>query len=197
LKRGLVRPCVPPDLLPKLSQRYFRAGEHVSGTGLGLAISREIVELHGGTMSFASPVPSTDCGTAVYVEIPLAPKPAVIAISQNPETTAFLKEKITALGYALDFLTDARQALAACFEHPPALLMVDARITDMNVRDFVMQLREEPKTQRLPIIVFGETAIARADVELYRHFGIFYSALPWSKPDLRNALAAAVRGKLR
>ena len=188
---------VAPEMLPKLSQRYFRAGDHVSGTGLGLAISREIVELHEGTMSFASPVPGTDCGTAVYVELPLAPKPVVIAISQDTEIADFLRRKITDFGYALDFLADARQTLATCFEHPPALLIVDARIADMNVREFMMQLREHAKTKRLPAIVFGETAIARADIELYRHFGIFYSRLPWSDPDLRNALAMAVRGKLR
>ena len=188
---------VPPEMLPKLSQRYFRAGDHVSGTGLGLAISREIVELHEGAMSFASPVPGTSCGTAVYVEIPLAPKPVVTAVSQDTATADFLKRKILGLGYALDFQTDARQTLEMRVEPPPALLIVDARITDMNVRDFVMQIRENPKTKRLPIIVFGDAAIARADTELYRHFGIFYSSLPWREPDLRHALAMAVRGKLR
>ncbi|MCL1921262.1 MAG: ATP-binding protein [Kiritimatiellaeota bacterium] len=188
---------VPPEQLPKLSQRYFRAGDHVSGTGLGLAISREIVELHEGAMSFASPVPGTSSGTAVYVELPLAPKPIVTALSQEPETAAFLKQRIRALGYALDLQAEARATLAASAEAPPALLIVDARITDMNVRELVMQLREHPKARRLPIIVFGEKAIARADVELYRHFGIFYFALPWREPDLRNALAMAVRGKLR
>jgi len=188
---------VPPEKLPKLSQRYFRAGDHVSGTGLGLAISREIVELHEGTMSFASPVPGTSCGTAVYVELPLAPKPVVIAVSQNPDTAQFLKRKIAELGYVLDYRTDAKQALATCVEQSPALLVVDTRMTDMNVRDVAMQLREHPKTKRLPIITFGEHAIARVDVELYRHFGIFYFCLPWSEPDLRNALAMAVRGKLR
>jgi len=188
---------VPPEMLPKLSQRYFRAGDHVSGTGLGLAISREIVELHEGAMSFASPVPGTSCGTAVYVELPLAPKPIVAAISQNPETAVFLKQKIDALGYAIEFLTDARQMLDRCLGQPPALLIVDARITDMNVREFVMTVRENPKTKRLPVIMFGEKVIARADVELYRHFGIFYSTLPWNEPDLRSALARAVRGKLR
>ena len=188
---------VSPEKLPKLSQRYFRAGDHVSGTGLGLAISREIVELHEGTMSFASPVPGTDCGTAVYVELPLAPKPVVIALSQDSETAYFLKRKIGELGYNLHILADAKEALAACFDHPPTLLVVDARITDMNVRELVMQLREHPKTKRLPVITFGEATIARADVELYRHFGIFYFSLPWHDPDLRNALAMAVRGKLR
>ena len=188
---------VLPEQLPKLSQRYFRAGDHVSGTGLGLAISREIVELHEGAMSFASPVPGTSAGTAVYVELPLAPKPVVVAITQDAETTAFLENKINALGYALDAQTDAKNTLAACIAQPPALLMVDARITGMNVRELVMQLRENPKTKRLPVIVFGETVVARADVELYRHFGVFYSSLPWHEQDLRNALAMAVRGKLR
>ena len=188
---------VSPEMLPKLTQRYFRAGEHISGTGLGLSISREIVELHEGSMSFASPVPGTDCGTAVYVEMPLAPKPVVAAVSQDAQVVALLEREIPARGYGLDLCADVRQTLAACLDSPPSLLILDARLTCMNAREVVMQLREAPKTKRLPVIMFGEQAIARADVEFYRYFGIFYFCLPWNGPDLGNALAMAVRGKLR
>jgi signal transduction histidine kinase len=67
----------------------FQVGDHVSGTGLGLAISREIVDLHGGSMSFASPVPGSACGTAVYVSLPLAPKPLVVAVTQDARPRGF------------------------------------------------------------------------------------------------------------
>ena len=36
-----------------------------------------------------------------------------------------------------------------------------------------------------------------AEVELHRHFGIFYSKLPWREKDLSRNLAMAVLGKLR
>ena len=188
---------IPSDVLPKVSQRYFRVGDHVSGTGLGLAISREIVELHGGTLEFASPVPGTDCGTAVYIGLPLAPKPTVVALSQDAETSAFLKERIVAQGYGLFFTESPREALDGCFTQQPSVFVLDGRISGMDIRDMVLQLREDNKTKRLPVIVLGLRALDRTEVELYRHFDIFYSTLPWHEKDLAHALAMAVLGKLR
>jgi PAS domain S-box-containing protein len=188
---------IPPEVLPKVSQRYFRVGDHVSGSGLGLAISREIVDLHGGSMSFASPVPGTDSGTAVYVSLPLAPKPLVVAMSQDRETAAFLKEKMIAKGYGLHFTESAREALEACFVKQPAVLVLDRRIEGADVRELILQVRENAKTKRLPVIVLGLQKLERNEVELYRHFGIFYSTLPWREKELARCLAMAVLGKLR
>ena len=188
---------IPPEVLPKISQRYFRVGDHVSGSGLGLAISREIVELHGGSMEFASPVPGSDCGTAVYVSLPLAPKPMVAILSQDPETSAFLKERIIALGYGLFSADSAKEALAFCLDKLPAAFVLDGRVTSCDVRDVVLQLREEAKTKKLPVIVLGCRTLDRAEVELYRHFDIFYSTVPNREDDLARALAMAVLGKLR
>jgi CheY-like chemotaxis protein len=188
---------VSPEMLPKLAQRFVRAGDHVAGTGLGLAISREIIELHGGGITFESPVKGTSCGTAVYVELPLAQAPLVMALSQDTAITAFLTEHIQKLGYGLTFFERSSLLRDTCFEHPPALLMLDGRIADMDIRELVMQLRENPKTKRLPIIAYANAVLARSDVELYRQQGIFYFCLPWNEAELAKALSMAVRGKLR
>ena len=124
---------IPPDVLPKISQRYFRVGDHVSGTGLGLAISREIVDLHGGSMSFASPVPGSTCGTAVYVGLPLAPKPLVVAVTQDAETAQFLQEKVVDRGYGLLLTESGQEALEAC-RKLPAVLVLDRRIQGADAR---------------------------------------------------------------
>jgi signal transduction histidine kinase len=188
---------VSAEMLPKLAQRFIRSGDHITGTGLGLAISREIIELHGGGITFESPVKGTTCGTAVYVELPLAQAPVVMALSQDATITAFLTEHILKLGYGLTFFDQSSVLRDTCFEQPPSLLMLDGRITDMDIRELVMQLRENPKTKRLPIIGFANVVLARADIELYRHQGIFYFCLPWNATELAKTLSMAVRGKLR
>ncbi|MFG1928618.1 sensor histidine kinase [Cryptosporangium sp. NPDC048952] len=61
----------PPEQLPRLFTRFFRAGtalEHgISGTGLGLTVTKAIVEAHGGSITAASGHPT---GTVFSVWLP-------------------------------------------------------------------------------------------------------------------------------
>ncbi|MFP2913256.1 ATP-binding protein, partial [Pyxidicoccus sp. 3LFB2] len=49
---------IPPDALPRLFERFYRVrdsrGRSHEGTGIGLSLVRELVRLHGGTVSAAS-----------------------------------------------------------------------------------------------------------------------------------------------
>ncbi len=64
---------IPPEHLPHLCERFYRADasrvRSHGGTGLGLAICRCIVDAHGGTLSFVSAV---GVGTIVTVTLPLS-----------------------------------------------------------------------------------------------------------------------------
>lgn len=52
-------PGIPPDTLPKIFDRFYKADEsrqaHEGESGLGLAIARSLVKMHGGTIQAASP----------------------------------------------------------------------------------------------------------------------------------------------
>ena len=67
---------IPPEDLPKLFTRFFRAsnaiGSEIPGTGLGLTIVQRIVQLHKGDVSVHSVVGE---GTSMVVEIPFAISP--------------------------------------------------------------------------------------------------------------------------
>jgi two-component system sensor histidine kinase BaeS len=66
-------PGVPPEVLPRLFERFFRVDASRSratgGSGLGMAICRGIVEAHTGRISAA---PSSLGGLRIEVELPLA-----------------------------------------------------------------------------------------------------------------------------
>ena len=63
-------PGVPPDALPRIFDRFFRAGDTLAeaGSGLGLAIVKTIADRHGATLHVG---PSTRLG-GLKVEVHLA-----------------------------------------------------------------------------------------------------------------------------
>lgn len=60
---------IPPDDLPRIWERFYKADRARSGpgTGLGLAIVKHIVQAHGGTVNAASEMGKGSCFT---IEIP-------------------------------------------------------------------------------------------------------------------------------
>jgi two-component system sensor histidine kinase TctE len=67
-------PGVPPELLPRLSERFFRApGSNEEGSGLGLAIVQSIAEHHHAEVTYQL---AADHGLCVEVRFPpIAPDP--------------------------------------------------------------------------------------------------------------------------
>jgi two-component system OmpR family sensor kinase len=67
-------PGVPPDHLPHILERFYRAGTRSgdSGSGLGLAIAAETVSAHGGTTQAA---PVSPHGLRATLNLPVPPDP--------------------------------------------------------------------------------------------------------------------------
>jgi len=68
-------PGIPPEDLPHIFERFYRADPSRSspGSGLGLAIAREIVLRHGGEVRAGNRTPR---GAAFTVALPAAAPPA-------------------------------------------------------------------------------------------------------------------------
>ena len=61
-------PGIPVTVRDKIFDIFFTTKPVGKGTGLGLAISRNIIQLHGGTISIECP---SDGGTTFVIELPL------------------------------------------------------------------------------------------------------------------------------
>jgi PAS domain S-box-containing protein len=63
---------IPPEALPHLFERFYRAGNvhSISGTGLGLYISKQLTTAHGGDLWAESP--GVGRGSTFFLRLPLA-----------------------------------------------------------------------------------------------------------------------------
>jgi PAS domain S-box-containing protein len=186
---------IPKDAIAKVTQRYFKVGDHPNGSGLGLSISREIVELHGGTLQIESPVPGQDRGTAVHVRLPAAPSPAVLVVTEEQATGETLRQAIAARGYAADWVATGQEALARCAAQQVDLLVLDLRLPDMDGTELVLRVRDDRRTQRLPAIVLARETLVRTKLDILQRFNIPVLGMPWREADILNRVAAAFAGR--
>jgi signal transduction histidine kinase len=67
-------PGVPPDLVPRVFERFVRGGgERAGSAGLGLAIVQAVAHSHGGSVSLES---ANGRGARFVVRLPAAPERA-------------------------------------------------------------------------------------------------------------------------
>ncbi len=58
---------IPPQHLPKVKTKFYKANQTIRGSGIGLALANEIMELHSGSLQIES---QENLGTAVTILIP-------------------------------------------------------------------------------------------------------------------------------
>ncbi|MBP5511621.1 MAG: PAS domain S-box protein [Kiritimatiellae bacterium] len=185
---------IPADKLPKISRRYFRVGNFVKGSGLGLAISRELVELHGGSILFASPVPDTGCGTEVSVELPLAETPSLIVAGTEGKAVEELRRTAETCGYKAVACVCGDCVLHECLERRPVAVLLLGGVGKVG-RECALRIREEVQTKRLPVFLICEGHLSRSENEFYRNLNIQIRFAPITPASLSATLAKAVLGK--
>ena len=58
---------IPPEHLPNVKKKFYKANQLVRGSGIGLAVADEIAAMHGGSLRIESQV---GVGTVVTVSLP-------------------------------------------------------------------------------------------------------------------------------
>jgi signal transduction histidine kinase/putative methionine-R-sulfoxide reductase with GAF domain len=71
---------IPPERRDHIFERFYQAheGDHVAGLGLGLFISRQIVELHGGSITPEFPL---DGGCRFSIDLPTEPADTAVPVN--------------------------------------------------------------------------------------------------------------------
>jgi len=140
------------------------------GTGLGLAIAYKAVQLMGGKIEVSSVI---DQGSTFIVTLPVNPQgagpkplptkslpeaanekpPSILIVDDDEKTRQLLSDAFQRQGYATLTAASGRQAINYARTHPILAITLDVIMPEMDGWEVLTQLKEDPKTAEIPVII--------------------------------------------
>lgn len=167
-------PGIPESFRPRIFQKFAQADSsdrrQRGGTGLGLSISRAIVERLGGRISFET----GSGGTTFHVDLPVyrdpevetprlpAHAPRVLVCEDDPDFALLIKLMLGQSGYATDEARTVAEARELLRHHQYVCATLDLRLPDGDGLTFLRELRANPTTRGLPVVIVSALATDRS-----------------------------------
>jgi signal transduction histidine kinase/CheY-like chemotaxis protein len=163
---------IPPDQIGRLFVEFQQldagAAKKHQGTGLGLALTKRIVEAQGGRVGVRSmpgegstffailPLRMTIAPSDIVraVNRPLPGNRTILVVDDDPATLKLADLALRELGHRPVCLDNAVDALLAAEADPPAVVIVDLLMPQMDGFEFISRLRAVPAGREVPILVW-------------------------------------------
>jgi len=181
--------------LKKVTERFFRIGEHVSGAGLGLSITKEILERHAGTIELQSPPLGLDHGTIVTMRIPVANAPLVLTVFEDEQNHLAMIKHFDDFGYNVKSIRVGDNIDAVLSDTIPDIVMVDWILPGMDGAITVSAIRNHKAMKHVPlVIVIGESSDTVKN-EILHGLALPTLRIPWQPDEILNCLEQAILGR--
>lgn len=158
---------IPEAFQPRLFQRFSQADSSDTrakgGSGLGLSIVKGIVERHGGSVSVDCPEAG---GTVFEVRLPRhgargatagAPSPEhpmnILLCEDDDQTAQVFRTALEGAGFTVSVAPTGTAALAQLRRRHFDAALVDLGLPDRHGFEVVHELRNDPMTDDLPVLV--------------------------------------------
>ena len=197
---------IAPEALDRLFKPFVQVDSSLtrqhSGTGLGLALVKQLVELHGGTVTVTS---TPDQGSCFTISLPCVTAESVDAVPfpQMPSppiaaggTVLVIEDMPMAAAQVIRYLEEmdlrpitcalGEEALAIAQQHQPTLIILDLMLPDLPGTEVLHRLKANPLTQQIPVLI---TSVLDERSQSLARGAVDYLVKPISRPKLRQVLA--------
>ncbi len=166
-------PGIPDEFHAAIFGRFTQSDSsdtrQKGGTGLGLSISKAIVEKHDGAIGFETEI---GAGTTFHVDLPdrtirrvtggAAKKKNnaghILVCEDEPDVARLLQMILERGGFSSDIASGAKDAKKLLTEKTYDAMTLDLMLPGQNGLSFFRELRKNPGTESLPVIVVSAKA---------------------------------------
>jgi two-component system cell cycle response regulator DivK len=108
----------------------------------------------------------------------------VLYVEDNEFNRKIVRQLLAATTYRLLEATDGEQGVATALEARPDLILMDIQLPRLSGLDATQQLRQDPRTARIPIIAVTSFALSGDEQKALEAGASAYLAKPYSPRQL-------------
>ncbi|MGZ5076083.1 MAG: PAS domain S-box protein [Methylobacter sp.] len=184
---------IAPDILPRIFDLFSQADHSLiysqGGLGIGLTLVRQLVEIHGGTVTAASG--GTGQGSTFTVRLPAlpvsisstetesselilpAPKLRILVVDDYIDAAESLMMLLQAKGHDVEIADCGMKALEKAHTFRPQVVVLDIGLPDLDGYEIAKRLRTIPETRDATLIALsghGQTENNRSQSAGFNHY---------------------------